>query len=347
MNESQVSAQITDLRPLEQSISSEQLTAVNRLVQAKYYLDSMVDDGYGNYVTEDLGGGTSGSLFPSDFVQRVFPFIDGFEPCGSEFSALVPTSQTLGFGCKWRNTKGGEREARRQFVTDPKRASLASDIHRAEYMWLKPLGLIMPHEGKNRVDFLREEGVEFIPARVMPYDYPVASRIQIYKINVKGINQCWAILDGEVLQDVEHPLWALPVLTAYNVETFEQWPTNFACEHEIFDEIAKLSLPYNQWQWRNKSRYVYLSKVQSRIAKEQEDVAVSLDQINWMRLRAKDKWWWMLAAMILSIAAFALLPSTVDILIAETSGAIFGGVLALCFAYTARLFIIKRRFFKQ
>jgi hypothetical protein len=334
------------LQPLEQTITPNLLGAVERLVHAKYYLDSMVDDSLGSYLTEDLGGGINSALFPSDFVLGVFPFVDGFNPCGPEFSALVPTSQTLGFGCDWRNAQGDKKEATTQFVTDSKRASLDPNIHRAEYMWIRPLGLIMPHEGKNRVDFLREESIDFIPARVTPYDYPAASRIQVYRINVKGLNQCWAILDGEMLQAIKHPAWALPVLKAYGVEVFEEWPSNFACEYEVFDEIAKLALPSNLRQLHSNKKYVYFSKVLRRIATEQEEVAVSFDQIRWLRLRSKEKWWWMLPAMILSIGAFSLLPNQIDIYVAEIAGAVFGGIMTLYFACTLKLFIVQRKLLK-
>ncbi len=331
------------LQPLEQTLSPNLLLAVQQLVRAKYYLDSMIDAGYGNFMAEGLGGGVSGSLFPSSFVREIFPFIDRFVPCGTDISALVQTSQTLGFGCKWRNINGEERDARERFVTHPKRASAIRDIDRAEYMWMKPLGLILPHEGKNRADFLREEGVEYIPARVTPYDYPIASRIQIYNIKVKGLNQCWAVLDGDLLQVIKHPSWALPVLKAYGAEVLEEWPSNFACESEVFDEIAKLARPINLRQLHSNKKYLYLSKVLGRIEAEQEDVAVSFDQIKWLRLRSKEKWWWMLPAMILSIGAFALLPNEIDIYVAEFSGAIFGGIATLCLAYVSKLFVVKRK----
>ena len=331
-----------ELRPIDPMISKDQLLAINRLVLAKYYLDLQNFHFYDSWAIEDLAG----RLSPFEFAEKVFPFIDQYEPCGAEFSALVPVAQTLGFGCKWRSIKGDERERRKQFITDPKRASLDSDVHRAEYGWIKPLGLIIPFEGKNRVDFLREEGVDFIPAVVTPCDYPDAIRIQIYKINVKGVSQCWAVLDGEKLQANNHPSLAVPVLKALGVEILEEWPNHLVSEFEVFDELAKLALPHNQRRWLHKSKYIYLSKVIERVKAEQDDVAVSLDEIGCLRLRSKERWWLMLLAMVLSIGAFFLLPDQPDIYVAEIAGAVFGAVVAFWIAFTSKLFIVERKLLK-
>jgi hypothetical protein len=87
--------------------------------------------------------------------------------------------------------------------------------------------LFCPGEGKNRVNFCRHQGIEYIPARVYPHDYPEAKRISVYVQDTAGGLDVWAVLDNRYVQKVTHYAFALPLLRAYEVEFPDKWPAGW------------------------------------------------------------------------------------------------------------------------
>ncbi|MBJ9594139.1 hypothetical protein [Burkholderia seminalis] len=214
-------------------ISSKLRDAIRLLVDAKYDVDELAcHSPAGRRLTEPFHDGAYGPRIGTSFFHTVLPFGD-LEPCGEAFSGLVPVSQTIGASWRWTTSivPENERQALLASLQDPARAT-PDDCDRAEFIWIKPLGLFLAHEGKNRVGFFRDMGVKWIPALVAPYDYPAAERLAIYAVTLYATNQAkqvvyWAVLDGKFLEPVDHPDWALAVLRAYGVRIHQRWPDHF------------------------------------------------------------------------------------------------------------------------
>jgi hypothetical protein len=218
---------VNDLEQLEICISSTLGDAVRRLVRNKYLLDKVASDNFGVCIEAELSGSASGGLLEgADFFSRVFPF--GFEADAvHDFFALVPTKYTLGCSWRWRLEQLGDRKQEEYLAVFTKPPSGSGLKFHTGYLWIKSLGLLLAVEGKNRVDFLREKGVQWFPARVSEAKYPDASRLVLYSVTVNAQNECWAVLDSQWLERVPHPAWTKPVLQAYGALVDQEWPHEF------------------------------------------------------------------------------------------------------------------------
>ncbi|OXI28275.1 hypothetical protein CFB89_33410 [Burkholderia sp. AU16741] len=215
----------SQLQPVADNISPKLRDEIQQLVDAKYEVDEIARHGTaGRRLTTPFHDGSYGPRHGTDFFQTVLPF-SKFEACGESFSALVPVSQTIGSSCSWttRSVPEAERPTLLAWLQDPARATPDD----ADYMWIKPLGLFLAHEGKNRVGFFRDMGAQWIPAHVTPYDYPAADSLAIYRAQHTHQTVYWLVLDGQLLEPINHPDWAIPVLRAYGVREHHQWPHNF------------------------------------------------------------------------------------------------------------------------
>ncbi|WP_236467769.1 hypothetical protein [Pseudomonas syringae] len=218
----------TDVSTLELGISDRLSRVAATLVRNKYLVDKAVSADCGAMLARDLHGGGYGPHEGSSFLAKVIPFLQVGDDSQTSFQALVPTAHTLGCSWRWRPTSvKPEKVSRlRDQLTDTQ-ALVDGTLNTCQYTWIKPLGLIAPSEGKNRVDFLREQGEEVIPANVYERTYPSADRITLYKIKSSGFKDTWAVLDGRWVQKLWNPSWTIPLLEAYGVRTDESWPSTF------------------------------------------------------------------------------------------------------------------------
>lgn len=220
------------VQPLDTGVTDDLNRAVQAVVRNKYLMDVAVADHGASMLARDLHDGALGPHEPLPFLCHILPFYRACERVDDgtptyEF-ALVPTSNTLGCSWRWRRTSLSESdlESCRDKLTDFV-AMADGKVDDATYAWVKPLGIFAPCEGKNRVDFFREEGIESIPARVFEWTYPEASRIEIYDVKKGGFSGVWAVLDGRWVEPVPNPTWTLPLLRAYGAKTAERWPASF------------------------------------------------------------------------------------------------------------------------
>ncbi|WP_049124532.1 hypothetical protein, partial [Burkholderia cenocepacia] len=210
-----MSATTTSLEAVVDNISSKLRDEIRLLVDAKYEVDELAcRSAAGRRLIEPFHDGAYGPRIGASFFRTVFPF-SNLEPCGDSFSALAPVSQTIGASWRWTTSSvpENERPALLARLQDPARAT-AEGYDRAEFIWIKPLGLFLAHEGKNRVGFFRDMGAQWIPAHVAPYDYPAADRLATYAAKHAHQTMYWAVLDGQLLAPINHPAWALPILRA-------------------------------------------------------------------------------------------------------------------------------------
>lgn len=175
------------------------------------------------------------------FFRMVFPFVqEGSADRG--LSALVPARRTIGDAHRgYPETMPPEQlEATLALLQHPDRAVWGNQEY-ASYTWIKPLGVFLAGEGKNRVSLFQRLGIEWIPACVSTEDYPSPERIVLYVFKNAGAMHCWAVLDSRWTEYLANPMWALPVLQAYGVKVEAHWPSEFpplAAVKRAFGEIA-------------------------------------------------------------------------------------------------------------
>ncbi len=201
-----MSATTTSLEAVVDNISSKLRDEIKLLVDAKYEVDELAcRSAAGRRLIEPFHDGAYGPRIGASFFRTVFPF-SNLEPCGDSFSALAPVSQRIGASWRWTTSSvpENERPALLARLQDPARAT-AEGYDRAEFIWIKPLGLFLAHEGKNRVGFFRDMGAQWIPAHVAPYDYPAADRLAIYAAMHAHQTMYWVVLDGQLLEPINHP----------------------------------------------------------------------------------------------------------------------------------------------
>ncbi len=206
-------------------------TAVAQMVASKHVCDALArcHDPLAAMAGEGLDFWSDWYHTPDgfSFFARVFPFVrwDGTD---IGISALVPARRTIGDAHRqYPETMTPEQQQTKlAYLQHPDRGVWGNE-ECATYTWIKPLGLFLAGEGKNRVSLFQRAGAEWIPACVSTQDYPAPERMVLYLVRVAGFAQCWAVLDGRWAQHVASPAWALPVLQAYGVLVRSRWPTEF------------------------------------------------------------------------------------------------------------------------
>lgn len=224
----QDSLTIATVRHLDLGISEQLARQAKKLVLNKYLIDKAVAEHGASMLARDLHGGGYGPHEPLPFLHHVLPFLSESDSVGEHAYALVPTSHTLGCSWLWRGhhlTKEETKELVSQLSNSA--ALLDGTLNNVSYGWIKSLGILVPYEGKNRVDFLREQCVENIPAKIRERTYPSPDRIQIYNVQESSFLETWAVLDKRWVQKVSNPSWTCPLLEAYGVTIDNRWPDHF------------------------------------------------------------------------------------------------------------------------
>jgi len=294
------------LQVLSNELPNELHTAILELVYNKYLLDKIISEHGNTRLAGALYDGCYGPHEATSFYRLVFPFIPLWNRSGDTFSALVPTQQVIGASWRWRtkNVEQAKRDTLLAKLRDPKNAS-KTYFERAQYMWIRPLGLVLPHEGKNRVDFLRDMGLEHIPACVTPYDYPASDRLAQYRVKVHGRTEYWAVLDGKWVERLAHPEWAMPILKAYGVSEGQKWPDEFPSVDNV---VAAFGTPTGNPAFLSDA-IVNLEKLAADSTFRAETVCCSVLDLKALRFRPSF-WLYWLGIFLICIVAMCLLPST-------------------------------------
>lgn len=273
-----------NLRVLDSVTSPALRRAIVDMVILKDQLDRLPGR-LGAVLAHKLGAGV-GTVGPWSFTCTVLPFLsDLASEVDGQFPALVPASATIGESCRWTEHPQGfpELAAVEAFFTDPARA----DAHAHEgalYTWVRELGLFVAHEGKNRVRFLRDRGVQYIPAQVSTHSYPAADRITIYSARVHGRDEHVAVLDGCRLRCVVMPTLTLPVMAAYGVQHVRQWPAQWPSPEAVFRELDEAYRP------ERRTKEVDLQGLIEREAQQQDIVAASVSDLAGVRFDPRQRW---------------------------------------------------------
>ncbi len=204
---------------LDLGVSEKMATASRELCDLKYHLDMLSRNGiFQDFQNDWMGTSGTCAFHGATFLSRVVPFLDWESaPQAEPFNAMVDCRHVLGAAIKG---KPGSIEAKEI----PERIARYSKHHthngllQASYWWYRPLGILVAHEGKHRVAFMRTNGDLPIAARVTPVGYPAPERLKL--VEVAGDHpQYFAMLDERYLQALERPDVTRKYLSAYGVKT--------------------------------------------------------------------------------------------------------------------------------
>jgi hypothetical protein len=294
--------------PASEAVACE----ARKLVHCKYELDRAFAERGAQLLAGGLHDQELGPAEPMPFLRRVLPFLnEGEEHNGSEL-VMVPTSHTLGCSWRWRprNLDLKQRAEAAKKLTDLDSLS-KKPAERASYICFPELGIVAPSEGKNRVDFFREEGLAAIPAMVSIRTYPGPERIRIYEVKERAFERTWAVLDARWLEEISHPSWALPLLRAYGVEVAKSWPSTFPrpeLVHSAFFERGGPSTGIGRRGFGDENT-VDLDFLQDRMARQEEIVRCAASDIADVRI-SRRLWAAAMATLLAGLAVWMLTPES-------------------------------------
>ena len=222
-----------------------------------------------------------GKLDPWTYCRYMLPFFDFEKRIETEHlrsMVLVPTKTVIGASDSWGYQDLAAKdevapthalqniyELSARYVRGEKTSNVA------EYYLIKPLGLVIAHEGKNRVDLFRKSGAPYIPARLGTLDYPAPDRIKVYKETDVVI----AVLDARYACLIHHPRIVQPLLAAYGIRIEQCWDAGLAPLDDV-RQWLQTSKPSESIQ-TYLSQYIDLQKVTSRRKNEAELVSAALN----------------------------------------------------------------------
>lgn len=337
------------VQKLDLNVPERLSNAARSLVWNKYLMDKAVATNGGAMLARDLHDGAYGPHEPVPFLYKIIPFMRTGDRTDKSILALVPTSHTVGCSWKWRGSQleANEVNRRRCELTDEV-ALLNGHLNRTEYTWIKPLGIIAPGEGKNRVDFLREEGVDAIPAKVNERTYPSPERIKIYRVKCSGFYETWAILDDRWVQKVCNPSWTIPLMDAYGVSVSEIWPRSFPPPRHVvlaLFESPGITSPLGHPEFEP-NPIVDLDTIHATMKYQDEEISCAMFQLKHVKIGYH---YWMIAAAgtVLSIVALGLSPH--EWVSAQViAGMVFGAsTVGACIPFLTRVLAIKREHVKH
>lgn len=192
--------------------------------------------------------GLTGSICGETLIRAVVPFVMHeralVQPSAA---ALVPLDRLL--GDSWRWTTGDVRpddvDCLREWLSHPNRSDLMQK-EAASYVGLPALGIYWAHEGKNRVQFLRDCGHTHVPAHLTLYAYPSHERIDLFRVLVSGRIELWAVLERRWVQPILLPELGERLLREYGVAPPSRWPANWPDAASVAEELYRDVDP--EWQ---------------------------------------------------------------------------------------------------
>lgn len=208
---------VPEVFPLDLQVTDEMRYASMALCSLKYLMDTQSRTLAGQPFINDWMEEQRGTcaFFGHSFLRVVVPFLDWETPTDSKprYKAHVDTLIVLG-AC----ING--------FPHHIESDKVAAKIHQythelgscgdALYIWYKPLGIFVAHEGKHRVAFMRTHRQPAIAAWIDETNYPAAERLKL--ISLQGENEWLALLDHRYLQVIKRPCTTRAYLRAYGVE---------------------------------------------------------------------------------------------------------------------------------
>lgn len=203
------------IAPLELRVSDEMISASMALCSLKYFMDTQSRSYLGQPFINDWMEESRGTCayMGHSFLRHIVPFLDWDEQKNNPFKALVNPLTVLGACIKGfpRHIKSDKvEEAVRRYSQEP---GSRDDVL---YIWYRPLGILVAHEGKHRVAFMREHQQPAIAAWIEEASYPCHERLKL--IIPTGEDYWLALLDNRYLQVIERPCTTRAYMRAYGVK---------------------------------------------------------------------------------------------------------------------------------
>jgi hypothetical protein len=239
---------------LQISCSSEVADAAIRLIAAKGVLDSIGESHAGSLIAGQIFPTWRGyrSLDPHAFAQEILPFYryERSSRPGTEspvsYKALVPTAAVVGDSWRWYPSSLSDENQKRvidkAFSAFDASAPGRAETECAQYFHIRPLGIVLAHEGKNRVALFRTRELRHIPAMVSDEYYPAPERLRLFELAGAHL----AVLDGKLVERVAALHLVRDLMQAYGVQIENRWPDEFA---NLNDVLAELDAPHNRNSW--------------------------------------------------------------------------------------------------
>lgn len=215
-------------------LSPAVLSAAKNFADLKYQIDvtgrrnpaEIPNDLHGRQRSGEYDGPYGGDTFMNNIIPFM-PLYPDYENLGVKY---VPIANTLGRSWNWwpEHRKHAEKEII-DFILSPEHGK------EAYYHLVKELGVIIAGEGKNRVNFCRNHKIDLIPVTISQFNYPPADSIEIFFIKSHVGTDTFGVLNGRYLQRISHISYALPLLSAYGVKVYTDWPINYPSIESIYE----------------------------------------------------------------------------------------------------------------
>lgn len=188
--------------------------------------------------------GSGASIAPGQFLAQVLPFHSHYKReslrSGARYAykTMVPTELVIGESWRWLPSDISTQDqndviakANIDFA-----GSTAENIQRecADYVYVRPIGVVVAAEGKNRVALFRQRGISHIPAIVADEGYFPAERLKIYATR----DAVLAVLDDRFVESMQVAAVAMPLLEAYGVVVEREWPVAYPNLKRVMAALA-------------------------------------------------------------------------------------------------------------
>jgi len=173
------------LNLIKQPVSIGHEDVVKELATFKVELDRYARKTIGQPLLNDIVDNDRGTcaLHPDSLIAVLIPFLNWEDQNGQAYRAFVDPKHVIGASIKGHPENVPPEEVVNRIE---RYATYFGSRDNALYVWYKPLGIFIAHEGKHRVAFMRSHDQPAIAAWVQEADYPAPSRITIIGVIVKS-----------------------------------------------------------------------------------------------------------------------------------------------------------------
>lgn len=217
-------------------------TPVERFVATKEWLDRMARSWAARPLIAATGlqTGYYGTVNPFTYAFDLLPFYERSRSANMKqerrgYKALVPTEIVIGESWDWRPEDISE-EKQAKVIAASLTDFVNSEEHTprgacASYTYIRSLGVVLAHEGKNRVALFREKDLPYIPAMVHEEDYPPAENIRIFDLP----GACVAVLENRWVEKVHSLPLIQDLMESYGVKIEKKWPAEYPSLDAVID----------------------------------------------------------------------------------------------------------------
>lgn len=272
---------------LKNTCSSAVALAAVGLVSIKEHIDNLCRTAAGSSVVSQIFPEWRGygSPDPHSFAARVIPFywyarsMSSLQTNGKRYKALVPTAKVIGDSWRWSPSDLSETEQMKVldkvFSAFEESTPAHAKTECAQYTHIKQLGIVLAHEGKNRVALFRERALPHIPALVSEEEYPASERLRIFEL--PGV--CVSVLDGRFVERVVAIHLVRGLMEAYGVSVEKRWPSEFAELQQVLADLDDTSMRHSYRPYATD-----MDKLKLDEACRETDVKVTLMDVEAVRL---------------------------------------------------------------